>query len=453
MTDPDELVNRALDGVRTAEQAGADGAEIYLWAAHGDRVMKGKGFQMAQESDQSGVCVRILQGDRLARVSTDGIAKRDIRWAIDRALASVPYVPESPAFGRFPDPDRDPGAPMEVHPSLAQADVDRSIEIADQLSDRVDEEPGIDYFEILFGHRQGTYALANSQGLTAWDRNAHEQCNLELRFQHEGQHKYTRTAVYGREPIEYEPRIRRAAEDAIELIRSTSKRGELDGGVSTVVFDPVATNTLVSKVVRAATGLAASQGRTQFADELGERVAVEELTLVDEPRNGSGIRQQRTDDEGIPTRRTPIIEDGVLESYLYDWAAAREVGEPPSGHGFRSSSDRHDSSPGARTCNLEIAPGDWTREEMVEAVDRGVLVKGPFLGSFTSSPVTGDFSLVAPLAFLIEGGQVRKAVPSTTVSGNLYEMLEDIRGVGRETVRLSNGRSVHLLVEGVTAVA
>jgi predicted Zn-dependent protease len=415
--------------------------------------MQGRRFQMAQESDQSGVSVRVLKDQRLARASTDGIGERDLAWAVDRALASVDHVPRSPAFDRFPDPSGDPGSPTQVHPEVADPDPDRAVGIADQVHDRVQRAEGVDYHEVVFGAGRGTYALANSQGHTAWDRNAFEQCSLELRFEHEGEHKYTREAIYSREPLSLGPRLRGAVEDAVEQVERIGDRGSLDGATDTVLFDPVAVNALVKKVAAAASGLAADQDRSRFAGRLGERVAAPETTLVDRPRSPEGMRIQRTDDEGLPATTTPIVEHGVLRSYLYDWAGALEAEAEPSGHGFRPSSDRHDGSPAPRTCNLELAPGDWTHEEMVEDVADGVYVIGPFLGSFTASSVTGDFSLVAPLAFRIRGGEIRHAVPSTTVTGNVFDMLEDVRAVGAERKRLSNGASSALLVDGVNCVA
>lgn len=453
MSDPEDLVGLAESGVRAAEAAGADAAEVYVYEGRGDRVMKGRNFQMAQESDRSGVCVRVLRGNRLARASTDGIREPDLEWAIDRALSSVDYVPPSPSFTGFPETDRASGSPTSVHPDVAEPDVERVVGIAGQLGDQIEGTEGIDYFEIILGAGYGCFALANSQGTTAWDHNAYEQCNLELRFEHRGEHNYVRRSAYAREPLSYEADLRDLARDATRIIQATEDHGQLDRSAPTALFDAVATNTLLSKIMPAARGLAAARDRTEFAGMLGERVAVDGLTLVDEPRAKHGMRVQRTDDEGIPTRRTPIIQDGVLETYLYDWAAALETDKAPTGHGLRPSSGRHDGSPTARPCNLEVDPGDWTMDEMIEDVDRGLLVHGPFLGSFTSSPVTGDFSLVAPLAFLIEDGEVQHAVPSATVSGNFFDVLESIRAIGSETTRLSSGSFVPLLVDEVNCVA
>lgn len=415
--------------------------------------MQGEAYQMAQESDQSGVSVRVIREGRLARAATDGVAERDIAWAVDRALASVDHVPRSPSFDRFPAPESDPGPPTPIDPEVARPDPDRAVAIADQVSQRVQDARGVDYHEVVFGAGQGTFALANSRGHTAWDTNAYEQCNLELRFEHAGEHKYTREVVYAREPLSFEPRLREAVEGAVDLVQRTSDRGPLDGPATRAIFDPVAANTLTSKAVSAASGLAADQQRTRLADKLDERVAVPELTLVDRPQSEEGMRVQRTDDEGLPTQTTPIVEEGVLCTFLYDWAGALETGTQPSGHGFRPASGRHDGSPSPGTCNLEIEPGDFSREEMVEAVDEGVYVKGPFLGSFTASAVTGDFSLVAPLAFRIENGELTHAVPSTTVTGNVFDALANVQAIGAERKRLSNGASAALLVDGVTCVA
>lgn len=453
MTEPSELIAKAQEVVRKAEQAGADEAEAYLWKGSGDRVMRGGRLQMAQESDQSGVSVRIVQNERLASACTDGLHDRDLSWAVERALASVPHLPKSTSFHRFPEPRGDPGPPSPVHKAVLDPDVDRIMATTEKVADRIEGSKGIDYFEIYAGAYRGTYAVSNSRGLTAWDRNAYERCSVELRYRKGAEHKNTRSGLYAREPIEFESVLSGRVDEAIELVASTRNQGELDSGASVVVFDPQASGSLLPPVTKAAHGVDADRGNTAFSDRLGERVATEELTLIDKPRASDGVRLQRTDDEGIPTQATPIIEDGVLGTFLYDWAGSLEVDASPTGHGYRGRTKRHEGGPSTKTCNLEVAPGDWSQAEMIEDIQQGVFVKGPFLGSFTSDPISGDFSLVAPLAFRIEDGRIQEAVPSTTVSGNMYEMLEGIRGIGDDPRRQVNGAFPSLYVEGVDCVA
>lgn len=426
---------------------------MYIWSAKADRVMQGGRLRMAQESDQSGVSVRLLKGGRQASSSVAGLDEEDLDWAIEKGLGAAAYVPRSSYFDRFAEPQGDPGPPSTVDPRVADPEVGRLMDAIDPLAQRVLDAEGIDYFEAVTGAYRGTFAVANSQGIGIWDRNAYERTSLELRFEDLGQHRYTVTQAYARQPLSYERDLAGRTEEAISLVRSTKERGKLGSPASTVILDPMAASGLLNRVSNAVRGQEAARGRTNFAGQLGEQVASPELTLVDRPRSEEGVRVQRADDEGIATRTTPIIQDGVLETYLYDWNAALETGAAPTGHGLRPRSKRYEGGPAARPCNLEIEPGTWSLEEMIEEVDRGVIVRGPFLGSFTASPVTGDFSLVAPLAFLIQDGQLRHAVPSTTVTGNLFEALGSIQGVGEETRRLVNGLSAPLLIEGVTCVA
>lgn len=89
-------------------------------------------------------------------------------------------------------------------------------------------------------------------------------------------------------------------------------------------------------------------------------------------------------------------------------------------------------------------------EELLGGVDRAVYVRDYLLGWFTNNQVTGDFSTVAPLAFLVEKGSIVQALPPTTVAGNVYRMLEQVEEVSRERRTLLRGRFPALRVGGLT---
>ena len=161
-----------------------------------------------------------------------------------------------------------------------------------------------------------------------------------------------------------------------------------------------------------------------YAGKLGEQLAPAFVTAYDDGSREGDWGSDGIDDEGTPTRRTTMIEDGRLASYLYDLLRARRDGVDSTGNGRRESF-RHVPVP--RMTNTFFAPGDATPEELIAGVERGLYAVS--FGGGQVEPATGDFVFGVSEGYLIEDGKVTAPVRGATLVGNGLEALGAIDGI------------------------
>jgi len=189
---------------------------------------------------------------------------------------------------------------------------------------------------------------------------------------------------------------------------------------SAVIFDVVA---------GMASAFHVDSGESCLAERLGERVASEELSLWDDPGAPGGLGSTPFDDEGRPTRRTEIIQEGTLRSYLHNSLTAEK-------HGTESTANAGWIAPHA--WNLVVAGGRLTDEELMEGVREGLYVNNVTYLRFQDYR-RGDFSAIArDGVFRIENGEITRAVRGLRLSDNVLRMLRNTTGLSKEVVQVSH---------------
>lgn len=199
-----------------------------------------------------------------------------------------------------------------------------------------------------------------------------------------------------------------------------------------VVFEPEAASGLLGQVASAVSGGAVYRKMSFLAEKLGEEIASKMVTIVDDGRLPRGLASKPFDGEGVATRRTVVVEQGVLRSYLLDVYSARRLGLRTTGNAARGAGE----GPYAAPTNLVLEPGTRSHEEIVRDTGTGFLVTETM--GFGVNLVTGDYSQGAA-GLWIEGGAPTHAVQEVTIAGNLREMLRSIDAVGSD---LHAGRSI-----------
>ncbi len=170
-----------------------------------------------------------------------------------------------------------------------------------------------------------------------------------------------------------------------------------------------------------------------YAGRLGERLAGTLLTAYDDGTMPGEWGTDAIDDEGTPCQATRVIDEGELCIYLYDLTRGRKDGRPSTGNGRRQSF-RHLPIP--RMTNTYIAPGEATREQIIEDVERGLYAVS-FAGGQVE-PATGDFVFGVSEGYLIESGKVTAPVRGATLIGNSLDVLKRIDAIG-DDLRMKSG--------------
>jgi PmbA protein len=205
-----------------------------------------------------------------------------------------------------------------------------------------------------------------------------------------------------------------------------------------VIFDPEMAATLVRHIAGAASGPALYRRASFLVGKLGERIAAPSVTIVDDGTMPGALGSRPFDGEGLPVRRTVLVDRGVLRSYLLDTYSGRKLGLPSTHHAARDG-----SGVSVSTTNLYLAAGDTDPAEMIRSVKSGLYVTE--LIGFGVNGVTGDYSRGAAGQW-IDNGELAYPVEEVTVAGNLLDMLAAIEGVGNDLVLRDRTVSPTLLI-------
>ena len=190
---------------------------------------------------------------------------------------------------------------------------------------------------------------------------------------------------------------------------------KLAPGKLPVLFEPRVAGSLLGHFAAAITGSAIARKTSFLQDSLGEPVFAKGITIHDDPLRQRGLRSRAFDGEGLPVRPMDMVADGVLTTWLATSADARQLGIQPTGHAVRGVS----GAPGAGPSNFYIAAGTRSREELLAAFPRAILVT-ELIGQGVNG-VTGDYSRGAA-GFLIEQGEIAGPVAEITIASNLKDM-------------------------------
>lgn len=164
-----------------------------------------------------------------------------------------------------------------------------------------------------------------------------------------------------------------------------------------------------------------------FCKKIGEQIAQPCLTAIDDGTMQGVWGSLEIDDEGTPTERTTLIENGVLKTYMSDRVGAEEVGIKRTGNARRES---YQYAPVSRMRNTFIAPGKSTVEEMIASVDEGLYAAK--MGGGSVNPATGEFNFAVEEGYVIRKGKLAEAVRGATLIGKGHEILPKISMVGSD---------------------
>jgi PmbA protein len=205
-----------------------------------------------------------------------------------------------------------------------------------------------------------------------------------------------------------------------------------------VVFDAFVAASFLGFIGEMLSADAVQRGRSLFAGREGEEIATPTLVVADDGTAPGGLATAPFDGEGTPRRRTPLLEGGLLRTFLFDSRTARKDGRSTTGNAVRGS---YRTPPGVGTSNLVVEPGDGGLEDIVRRAGDGLYVADVVGLHSGVNPVSGTFSVGAS-GRLIEGGELAGPVREITIASDLVTMLRGIDAVGAEARWVPFGGSV-----------
>jgi PmbA protein len=204
-----------------------------------------------------------------------------------------------------------------------------------------------------------------------------------------------------------------AAHKAGKIARDAASPMGIEKGKYTLILDPLSLGNLVSHYIDFSSIFSIESGFSCLIEKMGQRVAHENVNLFDDGRHPQGIHTQKFDAEGTPTKKTPIIEGGILKNYLHNVSTARK-------YGAKSTGNAGIIAPHAWTAVL--APGDRKKEELFNEADHALYITNVWYTRFQNY-LTGDFStLPRDGAFILHKGDIEKSVHNIRISDNIQSI-------------------------------
>ena len=195
-----------------------------------------------------------------------------------------------------------------------------------------------------------------------------------------------------------------------------------------VIFTPNGVaSALILPLMTAFNGKVVLEGASPISQSLGEQVFDERLSLYDDPTVAYRPQSRPADDEGTPSQRTPLTEQGRVASFIYDLQTAALANKKSTGNGGRARGGLPSPTPSA----FIITPGGTTFTDMVSDVKEGLVIEH-LMGAEQGNILSGDFSGNVLLGYRIESGKIVGRVKDTMVSGNVYQLLSDITAIGSD---------------------
>lgn len=195
-----------------------------------------------------------------------------------------------------------------------------------------------------------------------------------------------------------------------------------------VIFQKDAMTSLFTAFTDIFSGDRIGKGISPLTDQAGQKIFSDKITVIDDPRSREAVSLMNYDDEGHPTARKVVVENGVFRTILHSTRSAARMKMQSTGNGFRSS---YASAVSVRPMNCYIKPGEKSLEQLCEEMQEGIVVTDLAGLHAGLDHVTGDFSLQCS-GFLVEKGKRSRSVTLITAAGNFLEMMKNVTAVGSD---------------------
>ncbi len=416
-----------------ALSTGADFAEIFAEDSYSSllSVMDSKPFS-AQVGRQYGAGVRVHFGTEEIYITTNDLSESGLIKAARTAAAAKPNGTRKKTLAPLGDAPAKPFDQTHTYGEKPwEIDRDRKFKYLrgmDQIARK--ESSLVTQTEPRLLEKVQNILIANSEGLWVEDTRQNFRTFLEVYVEENGQTEtYHKNDWSTTSPLFFEVHdgagmARETTRSALTLLKADfAPAGEfpvvIDNGFGGVIFHEACGHGLETTSV--------APGASVFCGKLGEKIADSCVTAIDDGTIRGGWGSLHYDDEGNPTQKTTLIENGVLKSYMVDRLGAQKTGYAQTGSGRRQN---YKFAPTSRMRNTFIAAGQSSLEEMIRDVDLGIYAKD--MGGGSVSPGTGDFNFAIQQAYMIRDGKLAEPVKGASLIGRGIEALGRITKVGNE---------------------
>jgi PmbA protein len=433
---------------RVAAQA-RDGEQVEAYVSRGRetsvRVYEGE-VEHLTSAESAGIGIRVVQGGRTGFAYAGTLDSASLAEVLAEARDNVGFgtVDEWAALA-VPDGVAPPRLDL-WNEGLVAASTDGKVALALELERlAASRDPRARVEDATYADGIGEGAVATSTGIRAYGRETACYVVASVLADGDGETQNGWAYSVGRnlDELDLEHAAGEAVDKAVRHLGATKPRSRR----ATLLLDPYVTAQFLRILSGPLNGESVLKGRSFFADRLGEVVASPLVTLLDDPTDPRAYTASEVDGEGLATRRTTLVEGGVLRSFVDNSYTARRRGTASTGNAVRGG---FKGTPGCGCLAMQLVPGTRSQAELVAALDDAVLIDSVSGLHSGVNPVSGDFSTGAT-GLSISGGAIGAPLREFTIASTLQRMLQDVQEIGGDVAWLPMGAAgVSLVLADVT---
>jgi len=476
----EKLLEVGSKALNHAQKLGAEEAEIFLYmenhmsvqfiggifASRGGAVkgikgslvriaepwIKKKGLPQITSGIKAGVGVRSVINKAIGFSSVSSIEEKKVLEAAEEAVKIAKIRPPDPNWVSLPEAKKPTGQGGIFDKRISGLDVEKMLDLCVDCCITVgDFDRRITQAMATLSAASISFGVVNTKGIEVCDRGTLFNASVGTKAKSGGEEVSSGDFLLSRTFTEdLQPIALSASKRTIECF---GKKSLPEKHVGSVVFENRSWSELFMVIFTSGiSALNVQENRSIYKGKIGEQVAKENVSVVDDGTLLDGFGTTLIDDEGFPKQKTPVIENGVLQNFLYDNYAAKRENRESTGNASRQrffGPAAYANQPAILPSNLTLMPGRGNLEQLVSETKEGVLVRGSLIGALMSNRITGDFSVTADNAFKIERGEVAYPLKACTVAGNLYEALNSVLTIGNDLKNLANVICPSLVVEKI----
>jgi PmbA protein len=420
-----------LGALCRAVVAGARGdeeAEAYAGSVRRTEVKARLGeVESLTSSESRGIGVRLLREGRLGYAWAADPTEDEARDLLDRARAGAEHATADEA-NVLPSGEEAGDLPGLFRGALAELSSERKVSLALDLERAtISVRPEVGKVEdAVYSDAISQVAIASTAGVDASYARTDCWCVVSALADRDGETQSGFSFRIAREPDElaWEDAATEAADRGARLLGGRKPGTER----LPVVLDPWAAASFLGVLASALSAEEVQKGRSLLAGLVGEQVAADSFSLIDDGRLQDGPAEAPFDDEGVPTGHTALIERGVLRGFLHNTWTGRRAGTTSTGNASRPS---YRGVPGVAPSNLFVEPGSEGPASILERAGRAVYVQEVSGVHSGANPVSGEFS-VGATGLRIEGGSLAEPLREMTIASTIPEVLRAIVVAGSD---------------------
>ncbi len=422
-----DIFERAKKALAYTEKAGADEAEIYCIGGRSVTIDVQKDeIDLAKESLISGIGIRAIVNGAVGFSSTNDPSR--IEEACILAVKSAKVRKGDREWSGLPG-KKEPATVRDTCDSrLIDIEIESCIEYTAQMIEGAKTVLSVSPTSGNFICMNSNTLILNSNGVEVEEKDTFVNASIDTTTK--GGEMSTASEFDASRMLDID--FYRIGEKAALLAYRSQNGISVGTGDMPVLLEPMAFSDILENTFL--TSLNADnvqKGRSALIGKKGSMIAHEDLSLVDDGTLSGGIGTASTDDEGTPSGINELVKNGRLASFIYDCYTAGKEKRESTGNAVRGS---FTSTPSISVRNLIV---DYPMSDIIAETKNGVIVN-TVIGAHTANPISGDFSVEARNSFIIKDGEITSPIKSMMISGNIFELLNNIDGAGKDTRRVGN---------------